>query len=73
MLPPWCINPLEVSAGMAIEEITSLHYLWRSSGLAVHYAIWKQHVAGISKAMTAAEGHIFFQYHCFEGRKMSPF
>lgn len=27
----------------------------------------------ISKAMTAAEVHIFFQYHCFEGGKMSPF
>lgn len=26
----------------------------------------------ISKAMTAAEGHIFFQYHCFEGGETSP-
>lgn len=46
---PWCIKPLEVSVGMVIEEITSLHYLWRSSGLTVHYAIWKQHVAGYQR------------------------
>lgn len=27
----------------------------------------------ISKAMTAAEDHIFLQYHCFEGGETSPF
>lgn len=66
---PWCINPLEGSVGMVIEEITSLHYLWRSSGLTVYYAIWKQHVAGYQRPWQLQRATSFSNITALRGEK----
>lgn len=70
---PWCINSLEDSVGMVIEEITSLHYLWRSSGLTVHYARWKQHVSGYQRPWQLQRATSFSNITALRGEKMSPF
>lgn len=71
MNAPWCISPLEVSVGMVIEEITSLHYLWRSSGLTVHYAIWKQHVTGYQRPWQLQRATSFSNITALRGKNVS--
>lgn len=73
MSAPWCINPLEISVGTVIEEITRLHYLWRSSGLTVHYAIWKQHVAGYQRPWQLQRATSFSNITALRGEKISLF
>lgn len=68
---PRCINPLEVSVGIVIEEITSLHYLWRSSGLTVHYARWKQHVSGYQRPWQLQRATSFFNITALRGKNVS--
>lgn len=71
MSAPWCIDPVEISVGTVIEEITRLHYLWRSSGLTVHYAIWKQHVVGYQRPWQLQRTTSFSNITALRGENVS--
>lgn len=57
------------SCGMVVQEITRLHYLQRSSGLTVHYAIWKQHVAGYQRPWQLHRSTSFSNITALRGEK----